>query len=447
MPPSTGRCRAQRRRRARGHRAPRGAGRPLLAPGAATGRARASPPPLRGPGRPPCSGCSRSASPSRSSPSRSPAIADDLGSSKTTLTWVITGPMLAFGIVGPAARARPATSGATSASTSSALGAAGAVRHRHRRWRGTRASLIAFRVPRRRRRARPPGRRRWRSSTRCSRPRSGCRPWAAGRWSGRRARCSASSPAGPSSRRFGWRWIFVVQVPADAARRRRRRRCSCPRPTGVDARPASTCPGAVLLAVGVTSLLLGAQPGPGARVDAARSCVGGFVLVPASCCGPSSRRERAHRLAAGPHRLLPPAQRRRADRHPVLHQLRLHGRASSSRRSSSSEVFGYGETRIGLLSIARPLRASPSAAPALRGYVARRVGERQRGHGRRRRRCVAVDGDPGVARRRARATCSWSLALGLSGRRAGHLGPGHDATRRQRRRRRRTSASPAPPSS
>src|SRR3954471_19888586 len=29
-------------------------------------------------------------------------IADDVGSTKTTLTWVITGPLLAFGIVGPA---------------------------------------------------------------------------------------------------------------------------------------------------------------------------------------------------------------------------------------------------------------------------------------------------------------------------------------------------------
>jgi EmrB/QacA subfamily drug resistance transporter len=295
-----------------------------------------------------------------------PRIAGDLGSDTSTITWVVTGPLLAFAVLGPA------------------MGKLGDI-HGHRRVYGlsmacvclfaglTAASwsagaLIAFRTlgaatgaavgpasiaiinrlfPRER------------------------RVQAMGYWS----MVGAGGPVigvvagGPIVETFGWRWIFVAQVPLTLLglllamlvlpETNRRERV------------AFDVKGAVILAVGATSLLFAINRGP-LWGWSHRSIVAGFVVAPVAVA------------------LFAVVERR--VEHPLLPLDYLRHRNFSFAIATQfftnfaymggfiitpvflTSVFGYPETRVGGLMIARPL-AFAIAGP-LAGYVAVRVGER-----------------------------------------------------------------------
>jgi EmrB/QacA subfamily drug resistance transporter len=297
------------------------------------------------------------------------SIADDLGSTVTTLTWVITGPLLAFGIVGPAfgkagdlyGHKRMYLLGLTGSGVA-ALGSVAA-------WDA--GSLIAFRVLGAGFGAAcgpasmaliysvfPPER----------------RVQAMGYWS----MVMAGGPVlgvvagGPVVEALGWRWIFVMQAPLalfaalvallllpETARLERTR---------------FDIPGAVLLGVGVTSVLLALNRGPELGWSSPL-VVGGFVAAP---------------LLIGSF----VAWERRVE-HPLIRLEYLRRRNVAAPIATQfftnfaymggfiitplllAQGFGYGETRIGLLVIARPFAFALSAP--LGGVVALRVGERVAG--------------------------------------------------------------------
>jgi MFS family permease len=177
---------------------------------------------------------------------------------------------------------------------------------------------------------------------------------------------------GPVVEALSWRWIFVIQAPlvlfavVVAA-------LLLPE-TKPGRRSRLDVVGAVLLALGVTSVLLALNRGPVLGWSHA-VVVGGFV--------------------AGPLLLLTFAWWERRVASPLIRLEYLKRRNVAAPIATQaftnfaymggfiitpfflSEVFGYGETRIGLLSIARPL--SFSIAAPLGGLVAMRVGERNAG--------------------------------------------------------------------
>ena len=295
-----------------------------------------------------------------------PRIAEELNSDTSSVTWVVTGPLLAFAVVGPA------------------MGKLGDL-HGHRRVYGlsmacvcvfaaltaaswSAGSLIAFRTlgaatgaavgpasiaiinrlfPRER------------------------RVQAMGYWS----MVGAGGPVigvvagGPIVETFGWRWIFIAQVPLtllglllamlvlpETARRER---------------ASFDFMGAIVLAVGATSLLFAINRGPSFGWSH-WAIVSGFAVAPLAMA------------------LFMIVEKRVA--HPLLPLAYLRQRNFSFAIATQffsnfaymggfvitpiflSSVFGYPETRVGGLMIARPL-AFAIAGP-LAGYVAIRVGER-----------------------------------------------------------------------
>ena len=175
---------------------------------------------------------------------------------------------------------------------------------------------------------------------------------------------------GPIVETFGWRWIFVAQVPLTFAglllallvlpETERRERV------------AFDVQGAVVLGVGATSLLFAINRGP---------AVG--VVEPA---------DRGRVRAGAARRRRPSLVIERRVAHPLLPLAYLRRRNFSFAIATQcftnfaymggfvitplflESVFGYPETRVGGLMIARPL-AFAIAGP-LAGYVAVRVGER-----------------------------------------------------------------------
>ena len=295
-----------------------------------------------------------------------PRIAHDLHSDTSTITWVVTGPLLAFAVLGPA------------------MGKLGDI-YGHRRIYGlsmvcvcvfagltatawSAGAIIAFRTlgaatgaavgptsiaiinrlfPRER------------------------RVQAMGYWS----MVGAGGPVigvvagGPIVEAFGWRWIFVIQVPLtllglalamlvlpETTRRHQ---------VSFDLK------GALILAVGATSLLFAINRGPLWGWSHA-AIVTGFLVAPIAVA------------------LFVHVERRVA--HPLLPLAYLKHRNFSFAIATQcftnfaymggfiitpvflSTAFGYPETRVGGLMIARPL-AFAIAGP-LAGYVAVRVGER-----------------------------------------------------------------------
>jgi len=295
-----------------------------------------------------------------------PRIADELGSDTSTVTWVVTGPLLAFAVVGPV------------------MGKLGDL-YGHRRVYGmsmacvcvfagltaaswSAGSLIAFRTlgaatgaavgpasiaiinrlfPRER------------------------RVQAMGYWS----MVGAGGPVigvvagGPIVETFGWRWIFVAQVPLtlaglllamlvlpETARRER---------------VAFDVKGAVILAVGATSLLFAINRGP-LWGWSSPLIVGGLVLAPLAIVTFVLIERRVE------HPLLPLAYvRQRNFSFAIATQCFTNFAYMGGFIITPiflGSVFGYPETRVGGLMIARPL-AFAIAGP-LAGYVAVRVGER-----------------------------------------------------------------------
>jgi MFS family permease len=174
---------------------------------------------------------------------------------------------------------------------------------------------------------------------------------------------------GPVVEAFSWRWIFVAQVPLTAlavlvgwlvlpevARRR-----------GVSFDVA----GSVLLAVTVSSLLVGLNRGPesGWASPVVLVC---FALVPVALAGFVV----VERRRADP--LLPLGYvRMRNFTFPVINQFFLNFAYMGGFIITPlllQDVLGFGEARTGFLSIARPL-AFTLAGPAA-GYLAVRTGER-----------------------------------------------------------------------
>ena len=294
-------------------------------------------------------------------------IAGDLGSSKTTLTWAITGPMLAFGIVGPAAGKAGDLWGhkrmyllGVGAAGLFAIGIASA-------WDAP--SLIAFRVLSA-------------AAGAAAGPSSMAliysvfppekRVQALGWWS----TVMAGGPVlgvvagGPLVEAFGWRWIFVIQVPltmlgvAVAA-------LLLPETARSADRSRFDLPGALLLATGVTSLLLGLNRGP-VLGWSSPVVIGAFVLCPVLLWSFVRREERTDSPLVRIDYF-----RRRNVAAPVATQFGTNFAYMGGFILTPfllSEVFGYGETRIGLLSIARPALFAISGP--MSAVVTRRVGER-----------------------------------------------------------------------
>jgi len=295
-----------------------------------------------------------------------PRIAEEMHSDASTVTWVVTGPLLAFAVVGPAmgklgdlyGHRRVYGLSMLCVSVFAALTAAA--------WSA--GALIAFRTlgaatgaavgpasiaiinrlfPRER------------------------RVQAMGYWS----MVGAGGPVigvvagGPIVETFGWRWIFVAQVPLTLAglalamlvlpetERREGAR--------FDAR------GAAILAVGATSLLFAINRGPSFGWSH-WAIVGGFVVAPVAVV------VFVHVQRRVPHPLLPLAYVRRpnfsfAIATQCFTNFAYMGGFVITPLFLEAE-FHYPETRVGGLMIARPL-AFAIAGPVA-GAVAVRVGER-----------------------------------------------------------------------
>ena len=295
-----------------------------------------------------------------------PRIAEEMGSDTSTVTWVVTGPLLAFAVAGPA------------------MGKLGDL-YGHRRLYGlsmacvcifaaltaaswSAGSLIAFRTlgaatgaavgpasiaiinrmfPRER------------------------RVQAMGYWS----MVGAGGPVigvvagGPIVETFGWRWIFVAQVPLTFAGLL----------LGLLVLPETgrrhgtrfDFAGAGILAIGATSLLFAINRGPSFGWTNP-VIVTAFVLAPLAFVAFVVVERRVE------HPLLPLAYLRRRNFSFAISTQFFTNFAYMGGFVITpiflESVFGYPETRVGALMIARPL-AFAIAGPVA-GYVAIRVGER-----------------------------------------------------------------------
>lgn len=296
-------------------------------------------------------------------------IADDVGSTKSTLTWVITGPLLAFGIVGPAFGKAGDLFGQKRMYLVGMLGTAVFAVGIALSWNA--ASLILFRVLAS-------------AFGAASGPASMAliysvfpqerRVQAMGYWSmiGAGAPVLGVVAGGPVVEALSWRVIFLVQAPlvllgiALAA-------LVLPE-TERGERVRFDVLGTVLLGIGVTSLLFGLNRGP-VLGWSHLVVLGAFTTSPIALVGFGLWERRA------PSPLLRlDYLRQRNVAAPIATQFFTNFAYMGGFIITPfllDDVFGYGETRIGLLSIARPLTFAVVAP--LAGYLANRVGERATG--------------------------------------------------------------------
>ncbi len=295
-----------------------------------------------------------------------PRIADDLGSDESTLTWLVTGPILAFAVFGPSA------------------GKLGDLRG-HRRVYGwsmacvivfagltaiswNAPSLLAFRILGAAtgaavgptslaviNRMFPPAK----------------RAQAMGYWT----MVAAGGPVigvvagGPIVETFGWRWIFIGQVPMTIAGLLLA--MAILPETDKIATARFDGKGAATLALAATSFLWAVNRGP-ILGWSSPLVVGGFLLAPVMAWA-FVRVE-----ASAPSPLLPLAYlRRRNFTIPILTQVFTNFAYMGGFIITPlllEGVFGYGETKSGSLLISRPLAFS-IAGPVM-GYLAVKTGER-----------------------------------------------------------------------
>jgi len=295
-----------------------------------------------------------------------PTIAADLDSSRSLITWVITGPLLAYAVFGPSAGKLADIMGARRVYLWSlaAVGLFAALSAMA--WSG--ASLVGFRTLGAAVGA-AVGPASLAMINRLFPPFERAR--ALGFWS----MVAAGGPVlgvivgGPVVEAFSWRWIFIAQVPLTAvalgvgwlvlphvARRRN---------------VSFDVAGSVLLAAAVSLLLVGLNRGPemGWSSPVVLACL---ALVPVALVA---------FVAVERHRtdpLLPLAYlRKRNFSFPVVNQFFLNFAYMGGFIITPlllQDVLGYGEARTGFVSIARPL-AFTLAGP-LAGMLAVRTGER-----------------------------------------------------------------------
>ncbi|MEI7592351.1 MAG: MFS transporter [Actinomycetes bacterium] len=293
-------------------------------------------------------------------------IATDLGAPVSMMTWVITGPILAFAVLGPAAGKFGDVAGSRRVYLWSLFGVAVFAGLTAMAWSGW--SLVVFRVlgagvgaatgpaslaminkmfPRER------------------------RAQALGYWS----LVAAGGPVigvvigGPIVETYGWRWIFIMQVPMtlvslavgffvlpETDRHER---------TPFDA------VGSVLLGLSVGAALVGLNRGP--SLGWSSPFVAGMFLLSLGFAVAFVQVERTT-----DHPLIPlPYFRRRNFAFPIVNQFFTNFAYMGGFILTPfllQNVLGYGPTHSGLLSIARPLAFS--IAGPIAGYTTVKIGER-----------------------------------------------------------------------
>src|SRR5688500_15403627 len=295
-----------------------------------------------------------------------PRIARDFGTSTNTLTWVITGPMLAFGIVAPVlgkvgdveGHRRTYLLGLAGASIFAALSAIA--------WSAT--SLIAIRTL-----SAIEGAATGASSMALifSEFDRDDRVKAMGWWSlvGAGGPVIGVAIGGPLIELVGWRWIFVAQIPLTFAALGLAFAVLRETPRGEQHR--LDWGGAATLAIGVTSFLFALNRGPEWGWSSP-AVLGGFLLGPLALAAFVVVERRA------PEPLLPLHIIRRRDFSlPIGAQLFATFAYTGGFILSPillGRMFGYGESKIGFFVLSRPLSFSIAAPVA--GYLAVRVGER-----------------------------------------------------------------------
>jgi EmrB/QacA subfamily drug resistance transporter len=298
-----------------------------------------------------------------------PRMASDLGSQEATLTWVITGPMLAFAIFGPAAGKLADTYGHRRVYLLGLAGAGLFAGLTALSWNA--ASLIAFRVIGATLGA-ACGPASMAMINKLFAPES--RAQAMGYWS----LVMAGGPVlgvvagGPIVEAFGWRWIFVGQVPFVLAGLLV---AFALLPTSErQPRQPFDVLGAVLLGGTTAFAMLALNRGPLLGWEHPL-VVAGFVWAPIGVVLFLWRQSRF----AFP--LIPlDYLRRRNFAFPIATQMLTNFAYMGGFIMTPlllQDVLGYGETRTGLLSISRPLLFA--IAGPIAGYVAVRVGERNAG--------------------------------------------------------------------
>jgi EmrB/QacA subfamily drug resistance transporter len=295
-----------------------------------------------------------------------PTISEDLGTSQSDLTWLITGPLLVFAVVGPAVGKMGDRHGHRPLYLIGLSGAALFAGATALAWSGP--SLIAFRILGATMGAAtgpasmamintmfPPER----------------RAQAMGFWT----MVMAGGPVagvvigGPVVEAYSWRWIFIVQVPltlvslfvaAAVLPNTQPREDS-----------AFDLPGTLLLGGAVLSALLALNRGPSSGWGSPL-VVGGFALAPLLLVVFVF----VERRSADP--LIPLRYlRRRNFSLPLTMEFFLNFAYMGGFILTPlllQNVLGYTETRTGLLSIARPLTFAISGPIA--GFLAVRIGER-----------------------------------------------------------------------
>jgi EmrB/QacA subfamily drug resistance transporter len=296
-----------------------------------------------------------------------PAIADDLGAPDATLTWVITGPLLAYAVVGPAAGKLGDLYGSRRMYLLSLLAVMVFAGLTALAWSA--GALIAFRVL-----GAAVGAATGPSSlamiNKLFPPER--RAQALGYWS----LVAAGGPVigvvagGPIVEAFGWRWIFIAQVPITLVAL----------VIGFLVLPETDrrddvrfdLGGSVLIGLGVGALLYGLNRGP-ALGWAEPQVVVAFVLSPVFLAGFVWWERRID------HPLVPLEYfGRRNFAFPIVNQFFTNFAYMGGFVITPlllQNVMDYSQTRTGLLSIARPLAFSIAGPVA--GYLATRVGERK----------------------------------------------------------------------
>jgi len=297
-----------------------------------------------------------------------PRIAADLGTDTGTLTWLITGPVLGFAVFSPAAGKLADLLGQRRVYLASLVGVA--VFAALTAMSPSAGWLIAFRII-----GAATGAATGPASlaviNRLFAPQD--RSKAMGYW----AMVGAGGPVigvvagGPIVEAFGWRWIFIAQVPLTIATLLLAATILPRDPAAGGERPRFDVAGTVTLALGVTSLLLAMNRAP-ALGWTHPVVVAGLALAPVMLVAFAL----VERRAASP--LVPLEYLHRPNfTFPILTQFCTNFAYMGGFAITPlllQEEFGYTETHTGWLLIARPLVFAVAGPVA--GYVTLRIGER-----------------------------------------------------------------------